>query len=91
VHLTLTAEGKLTLYDGPALFTPDTRPLVCPHGAEWNGTIWTKVRTSAALVAAAREYADHVRAAACWPTPGIGCDGNCREAAALRAALDGEK
>ena len=40
------------------------------------------------LRTAAQAFLGHVEEAATWPTPGIGCDGKCKEADALRAALD---
>jgi hypothetical protein len=40
------------------------------------------------IAEAARRYLAHVAEAAAWNTPGVGCDVQCDEAAALRAALD---
>jgi hypothetical protein len=40
------------------------------------------------IAEAARRYLAHVAEAATWTTPGVGCDGQCDEAAALLAALD---
>ena len=40
-----------------------------------------------ALRKAALAFIDHVAEAAAWPTPGIGCDGECDKGRALRAAL----
>jgi hypothetical protein len=40
-----------------------------------------------AVMVTAGTFLHHVTEAACWPTPGIGCDGKCKEADALRAAV----
>ena len=53
---------------------------------------WELVRTDdlalvLAVVDAAPTFLHHVTKAACWPTPGIGCDGKCNPADSLRAAI----